>query len=176
MQMLDDGATNGKISLKFPGITRVQIDHIRAEINKGTEQTKRKLKRDPLLSIYRTGDIEVHELYAAEYIRYAFRLITADVGIRSMKFEGFVDVFGGVPTENEGELKTRIQHQYADWFDKCTQKQIKTGPILHILTEAVTLKETDRYYGFRNGRTKDYLVRGLKLYVDMFKPRQGLEF
>ena len=33
-----------------------QIDLIRAQLNKGTEQTKRKLKRDPLLTIYKNGD------------------------------------------------------------------------------------------------------------------------
>ena len=39
--MLENGSNNGRISLKFPGIRKDQIDKIRAEINKGTEQTKK---------------------------------------------------------------------------------------------------------------------------------------
>lgn len=173
--MLDNGANNGRISLKFPGIRKDQIDKIRAEINKGTEQTKKKLKRDPLLAIYRSGDIAIHELYAAEHIRYAFSLITADVAMRVMDFSGFIDKIGERPTESESALKTRIQGQYSDWFDECTKKRIKTGPIIHLLTEPVTLRDTDAYYGFRRGRSRGYLVAGLRLYVDMFKPRAGVK-
>ena len=172
--MLDDGANNGRVSLKFPGITKVQINKIRAESNRGTEQTKRKLKRDPLLSIYRSGYIDVYELYAAEHIRYAFSLITSDITIRSMNFDGFVDMIGRAPAERESALQARMQDQYAEWFDECTLKHIKVGPIIHLLTEPITLRETDRYFGFRNGRTRGYLVEGLKLYVEMFKPRKGV--
>ncbi len=174
MALLENGANNGRIALKFPGIQKKQINEIRAEMNKGTEETKRKLKRDPLLCIYRSGDIEIHELYAAEYIRYAFSLITSDVSIRVMNFDGFIDVFGSRPTEDESALKARIQKQYAVWFDECTKKRIKVGPIIHLLTEPVTLRETDAYYGYRHGRTRGYVVDGLKLYVEMFKPRKGL--
>ena len=62
---------------------------------------------------------------------------------------------------------------YTRWFDECTMRRIKTGPIIHLLTEPVTLRDTDRYYGFRRGRARGYLVAGLKLYVEMFKPRAG---
>ncbi|MDG1859531.1 MAG: hypothetical protein P8I94_10535, partial [Emcibacteraceae bacterium] len=140
------------------------------------EQTKKKLKKDPLLTIYKQKDVEIFELYAADHIRKAYQLITADVKMKSMKFEGYVDVFSGKPIEKEGELQTSLQHRYADWFDACTKRHIKVGPIIHILTEAVTFKDTDRYFTFRNGRTKEYVIQGLKLYVDMYKPRQGLEF
>lgn len=174
MSMLENGQNNGRIALKFPGIRREQINQIRAHMNKGTEQTKRKLKRDPLLSIYKGGDIGLSELYAAEHIRYGFSLITSDITIRAMNFTGFVDQIGHKPVERESALQTRIQNQYGDWFDNCTKKQIKVGPVIHLLTEPVTLKETDRYYGFRNGRTKGYLVEGLKLYAQMFSPSQGI--
>ncbi len=172
--MLENGANNGRISLKFPGIRKEQIDQIRAEINKGTEQTKRKLKRDPLICIYRKGDIGIHELYAAEHIRYAFSLITSDVSLRVMDFSEYIDKIGERPTESESALKRRIQDQYTRWFDECTMRLIKTGPILHLLTEPVTLRDTDAYYGFRRGRARGYLVAGLKLYVEMFKPRAGV--
>lgn len=172
--MLENGENNGRIALKFPGIRREQINQIRAQLNNGTEQTKRKLKRDPLLSIYRGGDIGLNELYAAEHIRYGFSLITSDITIRAMNFTGFVDQVGHKPVERESALQARIQNQYAEWFDKCTENHIKVGPVIHLLSEPVTLKETDRYYGFRNGRTKGYLVKGLKLYVEMFSPRQGI--
>jgi hypothetical protein len=176
MTMLDNGDTNGRISLKFPGILKKQIDIIRAELNKGTEQTKRKLKRDPLLTIYRNGDIDLNDLYAAEYIRYAFNLITADVTLRVMSFSDFIDVLGSRGTERESELQARIQNQYTQWFDRCTKSQIKVGPIIHLLTEAVSLREVDKYFGYRNGNTKKFLVKGLKLYVKMFKPRKALDF
>ena len=176
ISMLDDGANNGRISLRFPGIRKKQIDEIRAEMAKGTDQTKRKLKRDPLLSLYRSGDMDINELYAAEYIRYAFSLITSDIRLRVMNFDGFVDLFGGAPTENESELQVRVQTQYAKWFDECTKKRIKVGPVIHLLTEPVTLRDTDRYYGYRNGTTRGHVINGLKLYVDMFKPRKGIEF
>ncbi len=172
--MLENGANNGRISLKFPGIRKEQIEKIRADINKGTEQTKKKLKRDPLIAIYRSGDIDIHELYAAEHIRYAFSLITAEVTMRVMDFSSFIDKIGERPTESESALKARIQGQYNDWFDACTKKNIKTGPIIHVLTEPVTLRDTDAYYGFRRGRSRGYLVDGLKLYVDMFRPRAGV--
>ena len=173
--MLDNGANNGRISLRFPGIRKKQIDEIRVEMAKGTEQTKRKLKRDPLLSLYRSGDMDINELYAAEYIRYAFSLITSDIRLRVMNFDGFVDVFGGAPTENESELHVRVQTQYAKWFDNCTKNKIKVGPVIHLLTEPVTLRETDRYYGYRNGTSKGHVIDGLKLYVDMFKPSKGIK-
>lgn len=131
VSMLDDGSNNGRVSLKFPGITKVQIEKIRVESNKGTEQTKRKLKRDPLLNIYRSGAIDVYELYAAEHIRYAFSLITSDVTLRAMNFTGFVDVIGRAPAERESALQARIQDQYAQWFDECMHKRIKVGPIIH---------------------------------------------
>ncbi|MBL4601623.1 MAG: hypothetical protein JKY84_02650 [Emcibacteraceae bacterium] len=174
MTMIENGVSNGRISLKFPGITKKQIEKFHEEINKGTEQTKRKLKRDPLLGIYRKGDIEISELYAAEYIRYAFSLITADVALRVMNFDGYVDIIGRGATEQEGPLQARVQNQYADWFDECSKKRIKVGPVIHILTEPVTLRDTDKYFGFRRGRSRDYLVAGLKLYVEMFKPRAGI--
>ncbi len=173
--MLDNGANNGRISLKFPGIRKEQIDKIRGEINKGTEQTKKKLKRDPLLAIYRSGDIGIHELYAAEHIRYAFSLITSDVTMRVMDFSVYIDKIGERPTESESALKTRIQNQYGEWFDECSKKRIKVGPIIHVLTEPVTLRDTDAYYCFRRGRARGYLVAGLRLYVDMFKPRKGIK-
>ncbi len=176
VSMLDDGANNGRISLRFPGIRKKQIDEVRAEMAKGTEQTKRKLKRDPLLSLYRSGDMDINELYAAEYIRYAFSLITSEIRVRVMNFDGFVDLFGGAPTETESELKVRVQHQYAKWFDECTKKRIKVGPVIHLLTEPVTLRETDRYYGYRNGTARGHVINGLKLYVKMFKPRKGIKF
>lgn len=175
ISLLDNGANNGRISLKFPGITRKQIDSIRAEINKGTEQTKRKLKRDPLLSLYRAGDLEIYDLYSAEHIRYAFSLITSDITLKVMNFDGIVDIIGRAPTEGETALKSRLQNQYAEWFDACTEKRIKVGPIIHLLTEPVTLRETDTYFGFRNGRTKKYLVAGLKHYVKMYKPKKGVD-
>lgn len=175
MTMLDNGENNGRISLKFPGILKKQIDMLRAELNKGTEQTKRKLKRDPLLIIYRQGDINLNDLYAAEYIRYAFNLITADVTLRVMSFSDFIDVLGAGHTEREGQLQTRIQNQYNDWFDQCTECQIKVGPIIHLLTEPVSLRDVDKYFGYRNGNTKKYLVKGLKLYVEMFKPKKGMD-
>ena len=174
--MLENGANNGRISLKFPGITRTQIQKVRNEINAGTLETKRKLKRDPLLVLHRQGDLEIVDLYAAEYIRKAFQLITQDVGVKVMKWGGFVDVFAGKPIENEGELSTRIQNQYAEWFDECTKRRIKVGPIIHILTETVTLRDTDKYFCYRNGKTKGILMQGLKLYADMFKPTMGLDF
>lgn len=176
MTMLESGSNNGRISLKFPGITREQIQIIRNEINAGTPQTKKKLKRDPLLGLYRQGDIEIYELYAAEYIRKAYQIITQDIGVKVMKWDGFIDVFAGKPIENDGELSMRIQNQYADWFDECTKLRIRVGPIIHLLTEVVTLKDTDAYFAYRHGKTKDYVVSGLKLYVEMFKPRQGLNF
>lgn len=176
MTMLEKGENNGRISLKYPGILRKQIDMLREEINKGTEQTKSKLKRDPLLIIYRHGDINLNDLYAAEYIRYAFNLITADVTLRVMNFNDFIDVFATGVTEREGEFQTRIQNQYNDWFDQCTEKQIKVGPVIHLLTEPVSLRQADKYFGYRNGTTKRYLVKGLKLYVHMFKPRKGIIF
>lgn len=43
-----------------------------------------------------------------------------------------------------------------------------------LLTEPVTLRDTDGYFGYRNGRTRGYLVEGLKLYVELFKPRKGV--
>lgn len=175
MTMLENGANNGRISLKFPGIRKAQIDQIRADINKGTEQTKRKLKRDPLLAIYRSGDIYMSELYAAEHIRYAFSLITADVSMRVMDFGDYIDRLGTRPTESESALKSRVQAQYADWFDECSARRIKVGPIIHLLTEPVTLRETDAYYGMRRGRTRGYLVDGLKLYVELFNPRGGIK-
>ena len=173
--MLENGAGNGRISLKFPGITRRQIENIRAEINKGTTETKRKLKQDPLLSLYRRGEIDIYDLYAAEHIRYAYSLITADVRLRVMQFESMIDVIGRGETERESALQARFQNQYADWFDKCGEERIKVGPIIHVLTEPVTLKDTDRYYGFRNGRAREYLKAGLKLYVKLFRPRQGIK-
>ena len=91
-----------------------------------------------------------------------------------MNFDSIVDIIGRAPTEGETALKSRLQNQYADWFDACTKKRIKVGAIIHLLTEPVTLRETDYYFGFRNGRTKGYLVQGLKLYVEMFKPRKGI--
>ena len=174
--MLETGSNNGRISLKFPGITREQIQDIRDEINAGTPETKRKLKRDPLLGLYRQGDLEIYELYAAEYIRKAFQLITQDIGVKVMKWDGFIDVFAGKPIENDGELSTRIQNQYADWFDECTKRRIRVGPIIHLLTEVASLRDTDHYFAYRHGKTKEYVVLGLKLYVEMFKPRQGLDF
>lgn len=173
--MLENGANNGRIALKFPGIRKSQIAEIRNGLNQATEQTKRKLKRDPLLNIYRSGDIGMSELHSAEYIRYAFSLITADVSLRVMDFTDFIDVIGSKPTDEEGVLKTRVQDQYAAWFDECSKKRIKVGPIIHLLTEPVTLRETDKYYAFRNGRTRGYVVEGLKLYSKMYSPNKGLE-
>ncbi|MCP5381755.1 MAG: hypothetical protein H6912_05240 [Kordiimonadaceae bacterium] len=173
--MLENGAGNGRISLKYPGITRTQIENIRAEFNKGTAETKRKLKIDPLLGLFRRGDIDIYALYAAEHIRYAYSLMTADIRLRVMKFESMIDVIGRAEVERESALQARLQNQYADWFDKCGEERIKVGPILHVLTEPVTLKDTDRYYGYRNGRSRAYLIAGLKLYVKMFHPKQGIK-
>ena len=93
-----------------------------------------------------------------------------------MKWDGFIDVFAGKPIENDGELSTRIQNQYADWFDECTKRRIRVGPIIHLLTEVASFRDTDHYFAYRHGKTKEYVVLGLKLYVEMFKPRQGLDF
>lgn len=174
--MLDNGANNGRISLKYPGILKKQIIKIRHELNNATPQTKNKLKSDPLLKLYNNKSINSDDLFAAEYIRYAYTLITAGLIIRGMRFEGFVDNFGGKATENEGQLQSRIQNQYSAWFDRCTTEHIKTGPLIHILSEPVTLRDTDRYYGYRNGTTRKYVIDGLKLYVQMFKPHKALDF
>ncbi len=173
--MLDNGENNGRISLKYPGILKKQIIKIRNELNNATPQTKAKLKSDPLLKLYNNKSINSDDLFAAEYIRYAYSLITAGLIIRGMRFEGFVDSFGGKQTESEGQLQSRLQNQYSHWFDRCTSERIRTGPLIHILSEPVTLRDTDRYYGYRNGTTRKYVIDGLKLYVKMFKPKKMLD-
>lgn len=176
VSMLEKGENNWRISLRFPGVRKEQITAIRDEINRGTEQTKRRLKRDPLMSLYRSEDLSMYELYAADHIRYAYQLITSGLSVRMMNFDGYIDTFRGGEKEDETALQCRIQDQYNDWFDECTKKRIKTGPIMHILTEPVTLRDTDRYYCYRNGTTKGILIKGLRLYVEMFKPRKGIDF
>ena len=85
-------------------------------------------------------------------------------------------VFGKGSGESENELQVRVQDQYNDWHDACTLRRIKTGPVMHILTEPVSMRETDNHYGFRHGTSRNYLVQGLQLYVKMFKPHRGLNF
>lgn len=72
---------------------------------RGTPETKRKLKRDPLLGLYRQGDFQIYELYAAEYIRKAFQLITQDIGVKVMKWDGFIDVLHAtLPSRSPGHI------------------------------------------------------------------------
>jgi hypothetical protein len=176
ISLIERGDNNGKISLKFPGVRKKQIEQIRDDINSGTPQTKAKLKRDPLQTLYKSNVLQSDDLYAAEYIRYAFQLITDGLGVRSMNLECFIDVFGKGSGESENELQVRVQDQYNDWHDACTLRRIKTGPVMHILTEPVSMRETDNHYGFRHGTSRNYLVQGLQLYVKMFKPHRGLNF
>lgn len=166
--MLENGANNSRIALKFPGITKEQIDALRELANDATEQTKSKLKRDPILVLYQMKSIEIHHLYAAEYIRYAFQKITRDVEGKTMSFKPYVDLFHVANDHDESKLAMRLHKQYVAWCEECRKKNIKVSPIIHVLTEPVTLRETDGHFGFRYGMARDYLVKGLSLYVDMF--------
>ena len=163
----------GKIKDKLRIVTSDDINEIRIEMSPATPETKARMKnkKDPLLYLSAKGFIGDNELLAADHIRAAYQIITAGITPKTNRYEPRVDYIGGKPSEGETLWAVRIQEQYNDWHKECTARQIMTGPILHVLTEAVTLTECDRFYGKKEKFTRAFMVSGLKLYVEMFRPR-----
>lgn len=169
---LQRGERIGTIALKVAGVTKAAIKALEREINGATEETKRKLKDDPLLTLYREKKIEMDELYAAEYIRRAHHIITSDVQGKTMSFEGYVDLFGGRHVD-ETNVEIVIQKQYSSWIRACVEKRISHGAAKELLTEPSTFESVDTALGYASGWSKGQLEKSLKLYVELFKSKKG---
>lgn len=166
--MIDNGWKNGQICLKFPGLRKEQIAKIRANINPATPETKAKLKFDPIKNLYDNGFIDSGDLISAERIKVAWLIITADVRGSNASLEAYVDNTRKTSGMEESEFNEMVQQQYNIWHDECFKKKIKTGPIIHVLTEPVSFGDTDRYFGHKNGMAKELTIQALKLYSKLF--------
>lgn len=166
--MIDKGMSNKDICLKYPGLKTAEIVDIRRKINPATPETKAKLKFDPVLSLYNKGKIDGGDWTSSQYILAAYLIITADVTGRNASFEAYIDNTRKLSGMEESEFQIMVQEQYNDWHDACFKEKIKTGPIIHVLTEPVSFKDTDRYYGHKNGTSSELMVKGLKLYSKLF--------
>ena len=160
------------ILVRVPQSTREEIEDVRGEINPATPETKAKLKRDPLLALYCDELIGTDELYAANHIRRAYRLRTADSKIKSMKFTGRVDLFRGQFVD-EKNIDIVLQQQYKEWFHWCAKDGLYFDAIIHILMEVGDFEDSDEYFGLVEGSTALYLEKGLKLYVELFSGKRG---
>lgn len=164
--MIDDGLTNGKIALKFPGITKKQLADIRANMNPATPQTKSKLKADPLRYLYEAEKIDSGDLVSAERIKMAYRVITGDVDTRCASLETFIDKSRSLGVI-ESEYQIAVQQDYKQWHVKCAEKHIHVDPIIRVLTQPVSLDETDAHFQKRKGYTANVTIQGLKTFSDL---------
>lgn len=165
--MVQAGATNGQVSLKFPGVTRKQIEGVRGYVNGATKETKRKLKPDPLQYLYRQKRIDSSDLISAERIRNAHRIITGEV---ASKISAYGEDFGrssATGSLDESEYSINLQEQYQDWAIVCRARKVRIDPIIHVLTEPVSLHDTDRRYRQANGTAGKQICAGLKAYSNM---------
>mgnify|MGYP003660908520 CR=1 FL=1 len=166
--MVDDGSNNGAISLKFPGVTRNQIIEIRENYNPATPETKRKLKADPLKFLYDKGKIDSGDLRSSELIKAAYLIITAEVTGRNSSFETFIDKTRKSCGMDESEFQIMVQEQYYDWHDELKKKRIFAAPIIYVLTEPVSFRDADAWFGQGSRTASRLMVAGLKLYSSMF--------
>lgn len=168
--LINRGDKTSKICLLISGLKPAEVDKIRLQINPATPETKRKLKRDPLLLLLKKGKLSIHDLDAADYIRCAYMLIVGGITARNANYGDFIDNSGIAKMMEETTFQVMIQKQYKEWRELCKRKRIAAKPVMHVLTEPVSLTDTDRYFSMRRGSSSELLCRGLNLYSDTFHP------
>lgn len=168
VSLIQRGERRKQILLKCPGLKEAQFDKIANDLNPATPETKAKLKFDPVQKLFQKGTIDSGDLRSADYIKAAYLLITADVTGRNASYETFIDRVGRKSGMEESDFQIMVQEQYTDWHEFCIKERIATGPILHVLTEPVSFRDTDRHYRQKNGTTAKLTVLGLKLYSKLF--------
>lgn len=166
-RMMERGATTADIKRLIPGITSSEIKFVRRTRGGATEQTKRKKKRDPVEYLLSAGLIKVHHEMAADKIRRGAQLLYGDVEIKTANLETKICHVGKRPTDSK-PADIRIEQQYKAWRKECIRRKIWADPILFVLTNYVTLAETDFAYNRRKGFARDNLIEGLNCYVELF--------
>ena len=153
-----------KILKRWPKITWENLQDIRLDMSPATDATKRHLKRDPLKALYANGTINEFHLEAASAIQTAWRIITDEMAIKTQSYDMRVDGSGAAPSaERIGEVI--LIQKYKIWANMINPRHVKA--VLEVLTQPVTLMETDRRNNFRNGKTAEIIAFSLDYYLSL---------
>ena len=167
--MIERGARDSDIHVRLPNVSRDEIEQVRRTRGNATPQTKAKMKPDPLILLKNKGSIDNPQIRAAEHIRFGYVIVTRDVRVKTASLETKIDIIGKKATTSL-DREIRIEMQYRDWHEECVRRKIWVVPVIHLLTDYVTLKEIDYFYHKRKGWTKATLIAALNCYCDLFKP------
>lgn len=162
-----------------------------AGVEKGTPQTRAKLRPDTLQLLLKRGPergISQDQHDAAILIRSAYSLIiNADVGL-GMKACSLETIGRGARKgDYETAWQVTVQGHYLDWVDAMAERakavmkyrkvrRWQVGPILDVVVDGMTCTEVEDARCLRNGSMGEHLREGLDLYNDIrFNRKRALE-
>lgn len=169
-RMLERGLREDTI-ISLTHCTAEDIFEARKPLNlEATPETKNKSRLDTLVLLESRGELNEFHLYAAEEIYLAIKMKTTESRCKIASLETRVDISGHKPYETESERSVRLQQQYNKWWVNCRRYGVDLNACLYVIEEQVTLGESDRHFGRRNGYSKMHLLWGLGRYCSLFHP------
>jgi hypothetical protein len=139
-----------------------------ARVDGGTEQTRRKLQRRPLESLWSAGKLDDDHVRAAMEIERVFRAVTAAVTARVASY----GVAHAPASEWRGGLIAAYAERYTPWRDCAGTMIVRHGYCLVDLVTDVVVEERGivvvaRKIGAKPSTVLKYLREGLWLYCEM---------
>lgn len=168
-KLLEQGLRDADIIARIPGVKKDEIEQVRRTRGNATPETKKKKKPDPLIILESKGVLDHTHIRAAVEIREAYNIISRDVRLRIASLEARIDLIGNKPTGiNTREIM--LERRYKEWHEECKRQHIWILPVIHVLTEYVSLKDCDFYFGKRKGFSRNKLKEGLDCYCYLHQP------
>lgn len=144
-----------------------------------TPETLAKLRGDPLLRLWKRGQIDAESFEAAVAIRRAVEAIALPGRHRAMRaISGpngaqFDPTRGRRIAQPESWRSIDGQRRYADWVEAMHRERRPVGPVLDVIVDGHYCRAVDVRRHRRKGRTLRDLLAGLALYVDLARhPRR----
>lgn len=144
-----------------------------------TPETLAKLRGDPLLRLWKRGQIDAETFEAAVSIRRAVEAIALPHRHRAMRAISGPNGAQFDPTRGprvappEPWRAVDGRRRYADWVDVMQRDGLPVGPVLDVIVDGHSCRAVDGRRHRRKGRTLRDLLAGLALYVDLARhPRR----
>lgn len=138
-----------------------------------TRETLAKLRGDPLLRLWKRGQIDLEGFEAAVSIRRAVEAIALPHRHRAMRAITGPDGAQFDPTRGSRASAppswhgVDAQRRYNDWVEAMQREHLPVGPVLDVIVDGHSCRAVDVRRRRHKGRTVRDLLAGLALYIDL---------
>ena len=147
---------------------RTREEASKPQIDRGTPETRAKLRPDPLLvMLKRRDDFWPEHLQAGQEILDIYMAVGKPLGVRQMAVEPTVD--GSKRKEPlwlPHKLDTAYRTVYRPWTFRLHERNMG-GLVMAGVIERETMRELDRRFKVRKGTAADTITMALRWYAEM---------